>query len=1053
MPLCARCSVPFVCTCSNSQPQQLAATAVTCPLDTMAKIWVHVVDDVGADVGMVVAKKDGTPQTTEHAGGTAKFDPVPPGPHTVELQDLGEDLLRLYERLVQPTTRRITVAPGQLAYVPYQLSRKPSLKVRVVEKGNESHLFAGATVTVTGPQAGTKPTVAGIADFGRVPSGAYKIKVKLSTGDEEKFATTLDFDTTVRVDANLPPGREEEVVVYAEPINFVKPKIEMEYRIVLFDRKLSDKQSAGEAKITPSATYIQATIEQTNPAHPYAKTGKLKFVPGPGNVDPFIDEACATALTADLTAEQLVGTADTIVGDKPPRYWLRGKTKGKFTVELVLADPADRFVKLAPDPPPPEKMGVVELQLKLHWQDLATIKGTGMQVDPDTDPETTYYTNLKNKALPDQKLMTDDEKIGKPTAGDAANPGRLLHAQNAAHFGRAKLIVAKIEAAQLPDEAEVDNYDIVLNFGRGSAPDSGGDMLKPEELRGGVKDVPKTGAIALYDVDFDGAAKATVTYKISALKGAEQTLWVEGTTETDQPCDVRLDAGMDRAGGGLAKTVKRNGDWTRYTVVKIEEVKLDHTATPGQADLWDAARKEYYVNLKADPAGRKIKIATKLTKPLKNVVVHFMLAPDKDNRKAVNWGKDMPGTWNWKDITKDIKHLDRTDRKDFLHLSEKTDADGKAAKELTLSRIGGDVLKPAAYIEQDAHLAKYADIGAEPDLKKREPVFATDEIRVSRKFWYQLINVAGVNSPDPGGAVTRYEEVKTRLEAAAPLTLDPAPNGAVRKKYMVRVNGGNTDVLVVTDLNRDTFFAGFAEEADKPIKVPVLIAEAFFPGNGSTNAFTLPNLTAANFPLSATMSKYIIMPPAQGGNLAVSGNFVVTAPDLTATSGPAAINLTQPIADADLSIDPARGDRSDVRVGLPANILVLLNGHPQARVSVSSMVLQGAKSLNGQAFGNQPHRKVVVIYNDATPLSIGHFPNTFAHELAHNIRQVQRPGSQPAGIPDHPLQYEHTHVGSHCGIAESPRCMMYGTGPNADALNRFCDACHPYLLTTDMTAS
>ena len=58
-----------------------------------------------------------------------------------------------------------------------------------------------------------------------------------------------------------------------------------------------------------------------------------------------------------------------------------------------------------------------------------------MQVDPDTNPEATYYTNLKNKVLPVQKLMTDDEKIGQVAKCNAAKPGRLLHLQGGASSG------------------------------------------------------------------------------------------------------------------------------------------------------------------------------------------------------------------------------------------------------------------------------------------------------------------------------------------------------------------------------------------------------------------------------------------------------------------------------------------------------------------------------------------------------------------------------------------------------------------------------------------
>jgi hypothetical protein len=158
---------------------------------------------------------------------------------------------------------------------------------------------------------------------------------------------------------------------------------------------------------------------------------------------------------------------------------------------------------------------------------------------------------------------------------------------------------------------------------------------------------------------------------------------------------------MDRTAGGLAKTVKRNGDWSRFTVVKIASVEVfdDRQAGTVAPKRWDAGSKEFYINLKPDPDGRKLKIAAKLTKPLKNVRLHFMLAPSRNNRKAANWGLDMPGTWTWKDIAAALKHLDKADRKDFMHQSQPTDAQGRAESELRLSRFGGDRFKPGVYME------------------------------------------------------------------------------------------------------------------------------------------------------------------------------------------------------------------------------------------------------------------------------------------------------------------------------------------------------------------
>ena len=113
----------------------------------------------------------------------------------------------------------------------------------------------------------------------------------------------------------------------SEAANVVEPKVELEYKIVLFDRKLSGKQKSGETKILPSPTYIEASVTQTKPEIPYDKTGKLTFTPS--NVDAFTDEACTKSFNRDLTAAELIGA-------QPTKIWLRGTKEGKYNVKLTL---------------------------------------------------------------------------------------------------------------------------------------------------------------------------------------------------------------------------------------------------------------------------------------------------------------------------------------------------------------------------------------------------------------------------------------------------------------------------------------------------------------------------------------------------------------------------------------------------------------------------------------------------------------------------------------------------------------------------------------------
>ena len=71
----------------------------------------------------------------------------------------------------------------------------------------------------------------------------------------------------------------------------------------------------------------------------------------------------------------------------------------------------------------------------------------------------------------------------------------------------------------------------------------------------------------------------------------------------------------------------------------------------------------------------KVKFKARLSAKLAGVPLRFMLAPDKDNTKAANWNIDFPtdgksgaSDVKWKDVPAAIKHKDKADRKDLLHL-------------------------------------------------------------------------------------------------------------------------------------------------------------------------------------------------------------------------------------------------------------------------------------------------------------------------------------------------------------------------------------------------
>lgn len=1034
MPLCAKCGQKLVCNCGT--PTGVDSTSKPCPLQKGA-IWVHVRDDLGGDLPGVEAISKGGKKPSDKSG-LSTFDPLDPGDYDVDLSPLSTELLKLYDLPKAPTKMKATVAPGEITYVPYTVPRKALLQVKVVlDDGTKT--FDGAKVAISGGPTTVpeKTTASGIADCGRVSAGKYTVKVTLGEEDAKDYATTIDFATAGH-EVELAAGEESEVKIEVEKKNIVKPKLELEYKLILLDGKLYDKQS-GEAKIQPSPTYVEVSLEQSNPKHPFKKTGTLEGIAG--KAEAYLEEHCKTKIAdAKLTDVQLTG-------DKPFKVYLRGTGAGKFKIKLKLEDPADRFIRLDKNPTDEQEMGVVKLEMKLHQQDLTKLKASTMQVDPDTDPVEDYYTALKDKVIPDQKEMTPEEKIGKGSKDDAANPGRLLHTQSSGHFGRAKLICAKLDGANVPDGC--DDYEIVLNTGRGWAPESGTGSMKPEELMGGDKDTPASGALAIFageDPAVETTAKDPVKIKVSALKAAEKVFWVEGKTETNEVCDIRLDIGMDRAEGGLAKTVKRNGDWARFTVVTIKETKVKYTPVTGEAEAWDSGTNRFYINFKTGDDGRKITIEAELTKALKNVNLYFMLAPDKDNRKAANWELDMPTTWVWKDVDEDVKHKDKTDRKDFLHYTEKTGADGKAKKEMLLSRFGGDKFTPGVYMEQDSHLAKY--VHGHTDLEKRKPVLATAAVTVWRKFWYQIIEVSGVANPGVAGAVGQYLRIKSTMEAATAATKTlPQARGwnAIYPMYMTRLNGGNADSVVVSNLNKTDFFGGTDPETDKPIKVPILICDAQWDEGPATSPVTTGYLAAGTY--NVTMDRLVLKPPLQGGDLRVAGRVQYRHPGSTPGSwvNRPPVDLT----DADLDIDPGRGSLYAVRVKMPATVQSHAASNPGTEIKIIGLRVAGAK---GPYLGESFDKKVLAVYDPSEPAD---FQNTIAHEIGHGFSQTVEHGDQPTGIPDHPNQYlsydsDGDCTGSHCN-KDTNKCVMYQSGPIAGSHNKYCDVCHPYMLVHDMS--
>lgn len=1032
MPLCAKCSKPFQCTCSAPAQKLLAAVTKDCPEPPKpGAIWVHVTDDRGSDVAAVIASHDGTAKSTTTADGLAVFDPVAAGPHTVDLDPLSVDVLKLYENPTGSSVRPVPVSEGEISYVAYTVARKPALKVKVVEKGG-AKLFGAATVTLTGKQGEVKPTgdTTGVADIGRVLAGDYKLVAKLKEDDEKTHATSIDF-ATADMPFTLTAGMEKEVVVEAEPLNLVKPLIQMEYKVVLLDRKLSDHQGPSEVKLLPDATYIEVSATQTNQAHPYAKTGTLEFTAVSGGaVEAFLDAECTKPLNTPLDAKALLGTT-------PTKVWLRGTAKGKFKVKLKLEDPADRFVKLDADAGEQE-MGVVELQMKVHWHVKSDIESLP-DVDPDVEPPSSYNTQLATLLpLPEQKALTDVQKVAE---------GRVLHAQSPTgeHHDRAKLVITGLVADQWP--AGCDAYKITLNKSA------------------------KTGDVAVFDARTAGAEQNAYSVAVATLKTGDVSLWVEGKTACKALREVSLDLGLDRGVEGLAKTAKRNADWARFTTVKIEEVKLEYVQEANADKAWDETQKRYYINIneKADPDGRKIKISARLSEKILGIPIHFMLAPDRNNLKVANWLFDFPPAGRhfnvsatgvvttvqqikWKDVPAALKHKDRPDRKKLLHLGAATDKEGFVQQELQLSRFGGDKFHPAAYLEQDPHLAAFVD--GDPTLGNRLPVFAkVRPVQVWRKMYYESIEPPGNGLPASDGIQVTQRRVFLEPELTTTRKLRPEDYkiNPSRPAWQFRANAGVDLRCCIGDHNLDDVIKRIipVTKATHP-KLHAFVCDEQFDAAGvvtATKSVAFVNATAQDVTMQVNGSSTgfaIFDPPLQGGALATTATWTMHSVDTAFFSRAVTTNLRHSgtLPAVNLALVSTRASVNMIRVTPPTMCGGAAGGCPCGGSPTSfgidathlvavDIAVQAATGPWGGWAPNDP-TPTVVLKRQGTTEADNIVQDTFGHELGHKFGQTRH--ARLAGLPDHPLYYQRRGgSGTHCssGTGFTPNNSAPALNPSA----------------------
>ncbi len=567
--------------------------------------------------------------------------------------------------------------------------------------------------------------------------------------------------------------------------------------------------------------------------------------------------------------------------------------------------------------------------------------------------------------------------------------GRLLHVRNGKHHGRARLIVKKLVADQWP--AGSDDYDIVVGN--------------------------EGGALTLFDQEEDGTEKPLPhKLKVKDLKVKDLEFWLEGKTESASVRDAVLDLGLDRDPGGLAKQPKRNGDWGRLTVVKIDKVELVVAVPVGKPKVWDAARQRYYINTEAGAAGRtlgdkagerEVKVVATLSKPIADVPLHFMLAPHPDNAAPAG----LPASWKPETLKLDMRRLDRKDRKALMNFSARTGANGKVEmKKLVLSAFGGDRFTPAVYLEQDPHLAKYVPDHA--DLGQRLPALGDKTLQVWKHFHYRIVYML---RHDGTSYSNRFTEASLHAKFEADF-IEMERNGAV-------VETGHED-LVPYDTARDWVIGKLG--AEKPRQLQFAFVDAIGESPDVEHELSTVGLPGLNFSW-----------PISGGQCF---DLSAQAKWLTSARYKVGADPSQPIAGANLTLSH---DGPKHRLSVDLSGIAALAGVDLATVGVTIKLIKhdfpsglswGAPTLVGMRWREAgfPGQE-----SEATM-------RTAYHEAGHYL------GLAPKTLPDTAASpssqwYNSPGVGDHCKFGPQDCTLWHSFIMKIE----FCPTCKLALRARD----
>jgi hypothetical protein len=405
-----------------------------------------------------------------------------------------------------------------------------------------------------------------------------------------------------------------------------------------------------------------------------------------------------------------------------------------------------------------------------------------------------------------------------------------------------------------------------------------------------------------------------------------------------------------------------------------------------------------YVNLDADAAktdhGRKYAVEAKIDQKKAGITVYFGFEPGPDNRE--NLDSALEAT-----ITK----------------SAKTDVDGIAKVDFTLSRYGGDTFKVLASLSSD--------------LKHPSAtVIKSKGITVWRRLWYQLNHHQDITPPSMASAISKIKQVYIDFVAETPVKHSISPAGSV----------------VVGRHNAATYHAK-RNSNHNARSVHIILCDKQIDGNpGLTNEVEVEFEKATDYINATTGGTYIIMnPPLQAGaKLFISGswNNVHTGKSGTLTDVP-----------ADKSVDigvVSYNNKNFMKVELPTNAAPTAS--KKVKVKIKITVSSGPWGGDG---GTAPHNLVVISANDTVHTMC------VLHELGHlmNMGPMAYSVNCPPGFnyTDHTKMYKSN--GAHCysggtlvgGKGKDGTCIMYHQ-LNTSCSLAFCAECAPFVRAQKLTA-